>query len=252
MESSTHIHTDIQKVSTPAYRGIEAFDDVKRAIVVGAHADDMETMIGATVELLVTRGVEVYEVICTLGDLGSNEEKYTPETLAAEREEEARRGGKLLRLQQVVTLPYHDGELEPTLEVRARIAYYYRKWQPDTLFTFDPSWPGQIHPDHRAAGRVAIDALMPSKMRLYKPSQLEDAGVAGVQRAFLFSPANPSIFVDVTPAYDSKLLAACAHVSQFPHGASDLEWMRELDRAAAKRGNVQGEYAEQFSELRLW
>ncbi len=231
---------------------LQAFEEVKRAIVVCAHADDMETMMGGTTWLLAQRGVQIYELICTQGDLGSNDERYDRETLSAERRVEAAEGGRLLGLQEVVTLEHHDGELEPTLQLRAQIAECYRKWQPDTLFTFDPSWLGQVHPDHVAAGRGAIDALMPSKMRLYRPEQLRGARVADIKRAFLFSPANPAIFVDVSGVYEKKVAAAIAHKSQFPQGDKNLDWMRELDRAAAKRGNVAGEYAEQFSELRVW
>ncbi len=244
----------INQESPDLHAGLEAFKEVRRAIVVCAHADDMETMMGGTVWLLAQRGVQVYELICTRGDLGSNEERYTRDALAMERGPEAVRGGRLLGLQSdgVVTLEHPDGELVPTLELRSEIAHYYRKWQPDTLFTFDPSWLGQVHPDHIAAGRGAIDALMPSKMRLYKPEQLQASRVAGIQRSFLFGPANPTIFVDVSPVYDKKVEAAMAHRSQFPEGYKNLDWMRELDRIAAKRGDISAEFAEQFAELRVW
>jgi LmbE family N-acetylglucosaminyl deacetylase len=232
--------------------GLQAFDEVKRAIVVCAHADDMETMMGGTIWLLAQRGVQIFELICTQGDLGSHDKHHTRETLAAERIAEAQEGGRLLGLQEVATLGHHDGELEPTLELRAEIARHYRKWQPDTLFTFDPSWLGQIHPDHVAAGRGAIDALMPSKMPLYRPEHLQETRVADIKRAFLFSPSNATLFVDVSSVYDRKVAAAIAHKSQFPEGEKNLDWMRELDRMWAKLGNVAGEYAEQFSELRVW
>ncbi len=232
--------------------GIEAFDEVKRAIVVCAHADDMETMIGGAIAMLTARGVEIRELICTLGDLGTQDENVTHEQLAEIRRREARNGARLLGAQEVVTLDHHDGELEPTIELRAQIALYYRKWQPDTLFTFDPSWLGQVHPDHRAAGRAAIDALMPSKMRLYKPDQLKENRVVDIKRAFLFSPAQPSVFVDVTGVYDKKVAAGLAHASQFPEGSQNLDWMRDLDKAAAKQARTEGEYVEKFGVLRLW
>ena len=136
--------------------------------------------------------------------------------------------------------------------MRADIAEYYRKWQPDTLFTFDPPWGGQVHADHRASGRAAIDALMPSKMRLYRPAQLVENQVADVKRAFLFGAANPAIFVDVTDIYDTKLASCRAHVSQFPEGDKNLDWMRELDKAAGKRAGTEGSYVEQFETLRVW
>jgi LmbE family N-acetylglucosaminyl deacetylase len=232
--------------------GLQAFDEVKRAIVVCAHADDMETMMGATCALLSERAVELFELILTCGDLGSNDEQYTRDSLAAIRVEEARAGGEMLGFREVVSLDNPDGELQPTLEVRAQVAHYYRRWQPDTLFTFDPSWSGQIHPDHLAAGRAAIDALMPSKMRLYHPEQLNGAGTANIVRAFLFGPREPSVFVDATKVYDRKVASALAHKSQFPKGDENLDWMRELDRAAAERAGLNDIFVEQFAQLRVW
>lgn len=232
--------------------GFEAFDGVKGAIVVCAHADDLETMMGGTAWLLAQMGVEIRELICTRGDLGTSDAQTSREALASTRREEATTGAKMLGLKEVVTLDYPDGELEPTLDLRAEIARYFRLWQPDTLFTFDPNWPGQIHPDHRAAGRAALDAFMPSKMPLYRPEQLKETSVATISRAFLFSPAVPTVTVDVSEVYNQKIAASMAHNSQFPDGEKSLEWMRELDRSAAKKGGVEGEYAEQFAMLRLW
>lgn len=125
--------------------------------------------------------------------------------------------------------------------------------QADTLFTFDPFWTGQIHPDHRAAGQVALDAYMPSKMPLYRPEQLNEpgAGLGRLARVFLFSTdREPDIFVDVTDIYPTKLAACIAHTSQFPEGEADLEWMKEIDRATGEKIGVA--YAEAFRELRVW
>ena len=230
------------------------FDGVARAIVVCAHADDMETMMGGTAWLLHRRGVELFQVICTLGDLGSHDPTYTAESLAATRAREAREGGAFLGFNEVITLEHHDGELEPSLELRAQLAHYYRRTQADTLFTFDPSWAGQIHADHRAAGRAAIDALMPSRMELYHPEHLQDSRVGVVSRVYLFSPAAATLHVDVTDVYDRKVGAALLHVSQFPEGEKNLEWMRALDTQAAQEAGLEGDgrLAERFAELRLW
>ncbi|MCB0236283.1 MAG: PIG-L family deacetylase, partial [Anaerolineae bacterium] len=51
--------------------GIETFDGVKRLIIVAAHPDDLETLCGGTVVQLVQRGVKVFSVNCTLGDIGT-------------------------------------------------------------------------------------------------------------------------------------------------------------------------------------
>jgi LmbE family N-acetylglucosaminyl deacetylase len=235
-----------------ALTGLEAFAEVKRAIVVCAHADDMETMMGGTLWLLTQAGVEFYELICTQGDLGSNDPSFTRLSLAAVRREEAVRGAQMLGVKEVAVLDHHDGELVPGLDLRAQIAGYFRRWQPDTVFTFDPDWPGQVHPDHRAAGRAAVDAIMPSKMKLYHPEQLAGAQTADPKRVFLFSPAQPSIFVDVAGVYERKVAASLAHASQFPGGEEALQWMRELDAAAAGRAGLDEGLVEHFAPLRVW
>jgi LmbE family N-acetylglucosaminyl deacetylase len=140
-----------------------------------------------------------------------------------------------------------------SLELRAQIARLYRVTQADTLWTFDPFWPGQIHPDHRAAGQAALDAYMPSKMPLYRPEQLNesDADLGRLERVFFFSTGRePEIYIDVTDPYDTKLAACMAHRSQFPKGEENLAWMKELDQ---KPGEViDTPYAEVFKQIEVW
>lgn len=202
-----------------SYQGIEAFENVQRLIVVGAHADDAETMCGGTLALLARRGVHISLVNCTLGDLGAQDANTLRPALAAVRMQETEAAARILGIAQTVTLGHHDGELLPSLELRAELARLYRMTGADTLFTFDPFWTGQIHPDHRAAGQAALDAFMPAKMPLYRPEQLAAPGAAlsRLERIFLFATdRDPDVFVDVTPVYDVKVAASLAHASQFP------------------------------------
>jgi LmbE family N-acetylglucosaminyl deacetylase len=213
----------------------------------------METMMGGLASILSERGVALHELICTRGDIGTHDPQYTRDTLARLRHEEARRGGEILGFREVVTLDYPDGEIEPSLDLRAAIAHYYRRWQSDALFTFDPSWAGQIHADHRAVGRAALDALMPSRMELYHPEQLQDGTQVGiVSRVFLFSPAVVDLNVDVTDVYSKKIESCVAHASQFPGGEENLMWMRALNAEAAKQAGAEGRLYERFAQLRLW
>src|SRR5215203_466547 len=181
--------------------GIEAFAEVKRLIVVAAHPDDLEVVCGGTIALLAERGVEIISVNCTLGDIGTQERELGRQALASTRLAETEAAAKILGIKEVYNLGHHDGELMPDLEVRAQIARLYRQSQADTLFTFDPFWSGQIHPDHRASGQAAIDAYMPSKMPLYHPEQLMEPGMdlGRIERVFLFSTDRaPEIFVDTS------------------------------------------------------
>lgn len=234
-------------------RGIEAFADVERLIVVAAHPDDLETLCGGALALLVARGVKVFSVNCTLGDIGTQDGAMPGLTLASVRLVETVAAAQFLGLEKTFNLGHHDGELVPDLNLRAQIVRLYRVTQADTLWTFDPYWPEQIHPDHRAAGQAALDAYMPSKMPLYRPEQLDEtkANLGRLERVFLFSTDRaPDVYVDVTAVYDKKLAACIAHHSQFPKGEESLEWMKEIDRRQGREIDVA--YAEAYKQLEVW
>ena len=255
MENATD--NAIERVTTEPVvsqvKGIEAFAEVKRLIVVAAHPDDLECCCGSTIALLADRGVEIVSVNCTLGDIGTQERELARPALATTRLAEAEAAAEILGIQAVHNLGHHDGELLPDLELRAQIARLYRLTQADTLFTFDPYWTGQIHPDHRAAGQAALDAYMPSKMPLYRPEQLAEPGmdVGCLERVFLFSTDRaPDIYVDTTGAQPRKIAACVAHKSQFPDGEKGLEWLLKMDaEAGAAIGAAAG---EAFKTLPVW
>ena len=241
--------------------GLDKFKDVQRLIVVAAHPDDLESLCGGTVALLAGRGVKVFSVNCTLGDIGAQDPTLARPALANTRLSEAADAAQILGIAGSFNLGHHDGELVAGLTLRAQIARLYRLTQADTLWTFDPYWTGQIHPDHRAAGQAALDAYMPSKMPLYRPEQLNEpaAELGRIERAFLFSTdREPDVFVDVTAIYETKIAACVAHRSQFPKGEESLEWMMEIDRKQAEAiedaaGVTYAEsYAEAFKQIRVW
>jgi LmbE family N-acetylglucosaminyl deacetylase len=238
---------------TTELKGLEAFAEVQRLVVVAAHPDDLETICGGTITQLVQRGVKVFSVNCTLGDIGTQETGIIRPVLATTRLAETEEAARLLGVTQTYNLGHHDGELVPNLELRAQIARLYRLTRADSLWTFDPFWPGQIHPDHRAAGQAALDAYMPSKMPLYRPEQLNEPGASlgCLKRVFLFSTdRDPDIFVDVAEVYNTKLAACLAHRSQFPQGEESLEWMKELDQGRGQA--IETTYAEAFKQIEVW
>ena len=243
----------ILKIGVQTVNGFEAFDEVRRVIVVAAHPDDLECCCGGVVHMLVGRGVEVFSVNCTLGDIGAQDGDIVRPALAATRLRETEEAARRLGLAGTYNLGHHDGELLPDLELRAQIARLYRLTQADTLFTFDPHWPGQFHPDHRAAGQAALDAYMPSKMPLYRPEQLAEpgSGLCRLQRVFLFATERDlDVGVDVTGVYTAKLDACMAHASQFPKGEESLGWLKEMDGRSGQRIGVQ--YAEVFRTMIVW
>jgi LmbE family N-acetylglucosaminyl deacetylase len=234
-------------------RGLEVFEETRRLIVIAAHPDDLESLCGGTITLLVQRGIKVYSVNCTMGDIGTQERQVVRPELATTRLAETAEAARQLGIAQTFNLGRHDGELVADLELRAHIARLYRVTQADTLLTFDPYWTGQIHPDHRAAGQAALDAYMPSKMPLYRPEQLNEPEtcLGCLQKVFVFATDRaPDICIDVTEVYPTKLAAAMVHRSQFPHGEESLEWMKEMDQ---QQGQVIGAlYTELFKQIEVW
>lgn len=228
-------------------------DEVKRILVVAAHPDDLETSSGGTLALLIARGVEVALLLGTNGDIGTHDVSFTRETLTAARRQETLAGAQVLGLKEVFFLGHHDGELVADLALRAEVAGIYRRWQPDTVFTFDPSWAGQAHPDHTAAGRAAVDAYMPSKMELYHPEQLVDGvKVADVKRFFFFGGSNREgeITIDISSAWATKLAATRCHVSQFGQKEEALQWLAAWNHETGKCCGL--EYAEAFHPMQVW
>ncbi|MCX6031593.1 MAG: PIG-L family deacetylase [Chloroflexi bacterium] len=227
--------------------------EVRRVMVVAAHPDDLETTCGGTLALLIAQGVEVALLLGTDGDIGTHDVSLTREMLAATRRRETLAGAQALGMEKVFFLGYHDGELVADLQFRAQVAEAYRRWQPDTIFTFDPYWAGQAHPDHTAAGRAAVDAYMPSKMELYHPEQLVNGvKVADVKRFFFFGGSNREgeITVDISAAWEKKLAATRCHVSQFGQGEEALQWLADWNRETGKCCGL--EYAEAFHPMRVW
>jgi LmbE family N-acetylglucosaminyl deacetylase len=236
-----------------AMKGLEAFEQTERLIVVAAHPDDLETLCGGTVTLLAQRGVAIFSVNCTLGDIGAQDPTLARPALASTRLAEAEAAARILGIRQAFNLGHHDGELVADLNLRAQIARLIRVTQADTLWTFDPYWTGQIHPDHRAAGQAALDAYMPSKMPLYRPEQLNEpeADLGRLERVFFFSTdRQPDVFIDVDQVYEIKMAACMAHRSQFPRGAESLEWMKAIDHRHGERIGVT--YAESFKQIEVW
>jgi LmbE family N-acetylglucosaminyl deacetylase len=228
-------------------------DEVRRLIVVAAHPDDLETACGGTIGLLIRAGVEVTLVLGTDGDIGTHDHTMTRERLAATRREETLAAARVLGVNDVVFLGRHDGELVADLALRAEVAHAYRRYQPDTLFTFDPDWAGQAHPDHTAAGRAALDAYMPSKMELYHPEQLvEGVKVADIKRVFFLggSSRDGEIVIDIAPVWELKGAATKCHRSQFGQGEEALKWLSEWNGEIGRCCGLQ--YAESFGSMHVW
>lgn len=127
----------------------------QRALVIGAHPDDAEFGAGGTSAKLAAQGWEVTFIIVTNGNKGSHDPAMTTYRLSEARELEQRAAAAVLGVKQVIFLRNNDGEIEPTVALRAEIALYIRHFKPNYVFTHDPWKQYMFHPDHRTVGFAA-------------------------------------------------------------------------------------------------
>jgi LmbE family N-acetylglucosaminyl deacetylase len=224
--------------------------EFQRAMVIFAHPDDAEVQCAGTIALWVEAGRKVTYVVLTRGDKGTQDPAMVAEALARMRREEQLRAAAELGVEKVLFLENGDGELEVTMERRRALTQIIREYQPEVLVTHDPWMRYQLHPDHRASGTLALDAMISARDRLYFPEQI-DQGLSPcrVRRALLFASDQPDFWVDIEQTLDKKIKALGQHQSQVGQWPRWEEWLRKrAENAGASRGL---NFAEPFKRLVL-
>ena len=138
-------------------------DDLKRALVVVAHPDDIDFGMAGTISYLTSKGVEVSYVLVTSGDAGGDDSTHSKEERAAIREREQTAAAREVGVESLAFLRFPDGMVEVTLELRKNISREIRRYRPDLVLTQSPerNWERiyASHPDHMATGEATIRAV---------------------------------------------------------------------------------------------
>jgi len=226
----------------------------KRVLTVFAHPDDAETMAGGTLLKWAKEGHAITMCLITDGDKGTSDPDDTPQAVVARRRAEQERAAARLKA-TVITLGYEDGVLQPTLGLRRDLVRVMRQVRPHVVVANDPTvWfrHGQYinHPDHRAAGQAAIEALYPAvkKASIFPELLAEGHQPHVVEEVWLGPTDAPDIFVDISDVFDEKIALICDHASQFPPEATRAAFARIAREAGAPRGL---QLAESFRTVRL-
>ncbi|MEV0146657.1 MULTISPECIES: PIG-L deacetylase family protein [unclassified Nonomuraea] len=231
-----------------------AESEINRVLTVTAHPDDVDFGAAGTVALFGDRGVEVTYLVVTDGDAGGNERELDNSGMAELRRAEQTAAAKAVGVTDVRFLGYSDGTVVPSLELRRDIARVIRQVRPDLVITHHPDRNYQFiapsHPDHRAVGGSALDAVYPDARNPYAfPELLTEEGLEAwtVREVWLTGGSTPDHWVDVTDAIDRKLTALQSHVSQVAHVEGFTDFVKERFASWGKRaGFGEGRYAEGF------
>jgi LmbE family N-acetylglucosaminyl deacetylase len=185
----------------------------RRALAIGAHADDVEFGAGATLAKWASQGCAICHVICTDGAKGSWESSTDRAQLVSARQDEQRAASRALGgTGDVVFLGWPDGELQSGVRQRWEVAYWIRRFRPDVVLAHDPWRRYRLHPDHRHAGFLATDGIVAARDPLFFAEQ--EVEPHRPQALFLFEADEPDHVEDVTEHVDAKLAALMAHRTQ--------------------------------------
>ena len=222
------------------------------AMTIFAHPDDMEFSCGATLAKWAKAGCEISVVLCTSGNVGTHDVKYTPNTLAVVREEEQKNACAVLGIKHIEFLRHDDSRLEADLTLRRELVHLIRKYRPEVVFCGDPNlvfWGNNRinHPDHRAAALAALDAIFPcASMELLWP---EEGPVHEVHGVYVRAFEHLDIWIDVADTIELKIKALREHHCQLDDYKNLEETIRQRAIDAGKEKSMA--YAENFRVVRL-
>ena len=232
--------------------------EISRVLAIAAHPDDLDFGSAATIAGWTSTGIEVVYCIVTDGDAGGFDESFPREEMAPLRRAEQTAAAKAVGVDDLRFLGYPDGRVEATLGLRKDLARVIRQVRPDRVLCPSPERNyariGTSHPDHRAVGSAALDAVYPDARNPFTfPELVADEGLAAwiVPEVWIAGGiATPNHYVDVTETFPRKVAALRAHQSQTGH-LTDLEdRLRErLTRMAVQAGLPEGRLAEGFQVL---
>lgn len=185
------------------------------ALAIAAHPDDAEFGCGATLAKWSAAGATCHLLVCTDGRKGTWDVDADVEALVRRRQEEQREAARRLgAVGEVRFLEVEDGELDHGIARRSAVARLIRELKPDVVLGHDPWRRWRMHPDHRAAGFLTVDAVVAAR----DPHYHRDHGLAHHRPShlLLFECEEPDHCEQVGDLHlEAKVSALLAHESQF-------------------------------------
>lgn len=232
--------------------------EIGRILVITAHPDDVDFGAAGTVATWTEAGIDVVYCVVTDGEAGGNDRSIARADMALLRRAEQLAAAKCVGVEDVKFLGYPDGRVEATIGLRKDLTRVIRQVRPDRVVTQSPERnyariPAS-HPDHRAVGTSALDAVYPDARNEFAfPELLADEGLEPwtVREVWLAGSPQAQHFVDITETFGRKLAALQAHQSQTGQMDNLEEFLRGwLSRSAELAGLPEGHLAEAFQLLR--
>ena len=173
-------------------------------LAIAAHPDDAELLMGGALARAASEGRRVGVLDLTAGEAGTKGDSGT-------RLEEAERAAEILGLAVRENAGLPDGRIETNVENRLKIAGWIRRLAPEVLLVHHK---GGRNPDHHAAAILCREAAYSAGLsklagdgRPHRPRRILEAS------SFLDIP--PTLVIDITTSFETKIEAIRAYASQF-------------------------------------
>ena len=210
-----------------------------RALAIGAHPDDIEFGCGATLAKWADAGCEIHLLVLTDGSKGTWDANADIAQLIATREDEQRAAAQILRAGEVHFLHHVDGELASTLRERAQVCEVIRRTKPNVVIGHDPWKRYRLHPDHRHAGRLAVEGIVAARDPFFFQDQNLERHRPDELLLFEAEVVDHNERVD-EHHLERKTEALLAHQSQWisTHGINDEQLAQRDDDIAMFRARI--------------
>jgi LmbE family N-acetylglucosaminyl deacetylase len=228
--------------------------EVSRILVITAHPDDVDFGSAGTIAAWTSAGIGVTYCIATDGDAGGSDASVSRADMAKLRQAEQTAAAAAVGVHDLHFLHYPDGRVEPTLGLRKDLAAVIRRVRPDRVLCPSPervyARPGVSHPDHRAVGSAALDAVYPDSRNPFAfPELLADEGLEPwtVRETWVAGSPEPTHYVDITDTFARKIAALSCHASQISDPVALEQRVRGWTGQTAARGGLpEGRLAEAY------
>jgi LmbE family N-acetylglucosaminyl deacetylase len=232
---------------------------VSRVLVIAAHPDDVDFGSAGTVAKWVDEGSSVAYCIATSGEAGGSDRSVSRADMVGIRQAEQTAAAKQVGVHDLHFLGYPDGQVEPSLTLRRDLARVIRQVRPDRVVCPSPERNyarlGVSHPDHRAVGSAALDAVYPDARNPFAFPELlatEKLEPWTVREVWITGSPAPNTYVDITDTFARKVAALRCHVSQIADPDALEDRLRGwLGQAAVAGGLPEGRLAEVFLALQV-
>ena len=187
---------------------------MKTALVISPHADDAAAFCGATLAKFADHGWNV--VLIRVTDDSKDSIGYTLEETKRINKYELQEAIDILGISEIVDLGYETDCLGDVskVELRERFVYFYRKYRPYAVFTFDPEGRYENNLDHIVVSQTADEAFWVACFDKHHPEHF-DEGLEpfSVCERWYFARNLPEIThaEDITEYLEKKVEALCAH-----------------------------------------